>query len=196
MDEKTLVHRWFDEVWNRGREDMIDELFSPQVAYGLGEGDPAVRGPAGFKIFWRNMRSALPDVDIRIEDTVVQRDKAVVRAQRDYAFVRLRPDEAPALQPFGEQTQPVAIPPEHFDQIAAFAAKHEHVTRVRVLFEHRLRGGAQAGEAAVHVRHAGSNPDVRVRRQRAHRPTCSRMVRKLPQSTDPSTRIRTRPTSI
>jgi predicted ester cyclase len=80
MDQKTLVYRWFDEVWNRGREETIDELFSPQgVAYGLGEGDPAVRGPAGFKIFWRNMRSALPDVDIRIEDTIVQGDKAVVR---------------------------------------------------------------------------------------------------------------------
>ena len=76
----TLVHRWFGEVWNQGREDTIDELFAAEgVGHGLGEGGAAVHGPAGFKPFARNLRSALPDIQIRIADTIVQGDKAVVR---------------------------------------------------------------------------------------------------------------------
>lgn len=79
-DPKTLVHRWFDEVWNQGREKSIDELFaSDGVAFGLGEGEAPVHGPEGFKVFFRNMRAALPDVQIDIEDTIVEGDKAVVR---------------------------------------------------------------------------------------------------------------------
>ena len=31
---KALVRRWFDEVWNQGREDAVDELVSryPEAA--------------------------------------------------------------------------------------------------------------------------------------------------------------------
>lgn len=79
-DPSTIIHRWFNEVWTQGREEVIDELFSPHaVGHGLGEGDTDVRGPAEFKTFWRNMRSALPDVSIRIEDTVSQGEMVVVR---------------------------------------------------------------------------------------------------------------------
>jgi steroid delta-isomerase-like uncharacterized protein len=80
LDAGTLIHRWFDEVWNHGREDTIDELFAPDgIAHGLGEAGSGARGPEAFKIFLRNMRSALPDAHVRIEDTIVEGDKAVVR---------------------------------------------------------------------------------------------------------------------
>jgi steroid delta-isomerase-like uncharacterized protein len=80
IDPYTVAHRWFDEVWNQGREETIDELYAGDaIARGLGEGGADVRGPVAFKIFWGNMRSALPDVQIRIEDTVVQGARAVVR---------------------------------------------------------------------------------------------------------------------
>lgn len=79
-DPHKIVHRWFEEVWNQGREETVDELFAPDgVAHGLGEGTADVRGPAGFKVFLRNMRSAFPDVHLRIEDTIVDGGKAVVR---------------------------------------------------------------------------------------------------------------------
>jgi steroid delta-isomerase-like uncharacterized protein len=80
LDPGTLIHRWFDEVWNHGREDSVDELFAPDgIAHGLGEAASEVRGPDAFKIFLRNMRTALPDVSVRIDDTIVHDDKAVVR---------------------------------------------------------------------------------------------------------------------
>jgi steroid delta-isomerase-like uncharacterized protein len=80
IDACTVVHRWFEEVWNQGREETIDELSTTDaIAHGLSDGRSDVCGPAGFKVFWRKIRSALPDVHIRIEDAIVQGGKAVVR---------------------------------------------------------------------------------------------------------------------
>ena len=80
LDPLTLVHRWFDEVWNQGREETVDELSAPGViGHGLGEGGADVRSPAAFKVFLRNMRSAFPDVQIRVEDTIIQGDKIAGR---------------------------------------------------------------------------------------------------------------------
>jgi steroid delta-isomerase-like uncharacterized protein len=80
QDVKTLAHRWFDEVWNQGREETIDELLSKDARiFGLGESDAEVRGPYGFKPFFRNLRTTFPDLHIRIDDTIVDGDKAVVR---------------------------------------------------------------------------------------------------------------------
>src|SRR5215472_1140366 len=80
VDAYTILHRWFDEVWNQGREETVDELLAADgVGYGLGEGDAVARGPAGFKPFLRNMRAALPDVHVSIEDLIAEDDKAVAR---------------------------------------------------------------------------------------------------------------------
>ena len=79
-DATALVHRWFEEVWNQGREATIDELFGEDgVALGLGAGEAPVYGPAGFKVFWRNIRAALPDVRISVEDTVAEGEKVAAR---------------------------------------------------------------------------------------------------------------------
>jgi steroid delta-isomerase-like uncharacterized protein len=79
-DAKAIIHRWFDEVWNQGREAVIEELFAPEgVAVGLGAGEAPVHGPAGFKVFFRNIRTALPDVRIDIDDTIAEGEKVAVR---------------------------------------------------------------------------------------------------------------------
>ncbi len=77
---KTLVRRWFKEVWNEGREATIDELFAENGrAYGLGEGEAEVRTPAQMKLFVRNLRGSIPDVQIRIEDIMAEGDSVMVR---------------------------------------------------------------------------------------------------------------------
>ena len=79
-DNKALVHRWFEEVWNQGREQTIDELLSTDIAaLGLGEIDAEVHNPAQFKIFFHNLKNAFPDLHITIEDTLAEKDKVVVR---------------------------------------------------------------------------------------------------------------------
>lgn len=77
---KSIVRRWFEEVWNRGSEDVIDELFSSDgVAHGIGETDPDIHGPNDFKPFVRNLRSALPDIRIDVEEAMAENDLVCVR---------------------------------------------------------------------------------------------------------------------
>ena len=77
---KALVRRWFREVWNEGREATIDELFAEGgVAYGLGDREAEVRGPAQLKPFVRNLRGTLPDLQISIQDIMAEEDKVMVR---------------------------------------------------------------------------------------------------------------------
>ena len=77
---KALVRRWFKEVWNEGREATIDELFAENgIAYGLGDTEVEARGPAQLKPFVRNLRGALPDLQISIQDIMAEEDKVMVR---------------------------------------------------------------------------------------------------------------------
>ena len=77
---KTVVRRWFEEVWNQGREETIDELFAENgIAYGLGDTEAPVQGPPGIKPFVRNLRGGLPDIRMTIEDITAEGDRVTVR---------------------------------------------------------------------------------------------------------------------
>lgn len=77
---KATIHRWFEQVWNKGAENVVDELFSPKgIAHGIGETDPDLYGPADFKPFVRNLRNAFRDVRIDVEDTVAEGDMVCAR---------------------------------------------------------------------------------------------------------------------
>ena len=80
-DNAALIRRWFEEVWNKGREEAIDELFDEQgVAHGLSDAaGGALRGPAGFKPFFRSFREAFPGIEVVVEDTVSEGDKVAAR---------------------------------------------------------------------------------------------------------------------
>lgn len=83
MAEKsdTLLHRWFEEVWNNRREEAIDEMFEYDgIAHGLADqsgNEP--RGPEGFKPFYRSFVSAIPDLHVDVEDAVVEGDRIAAR---------------------------------------------------------------------------------------------------------------------
>ena len=80
-DNASLIRRWFEEVWNKGREEAIDELFDEKgVAHGLADetGEP-LRGTAGFKPFFRRFREAFPEIEVTVEDTVSEGDRVAAR---------------------------------------------------------------------------------------------------------------------
>src|SRR5437588_11510292 len=59
-ENKALMRRWFEEVWNKGRAEAIPEMFADEgIAHGLSD-DPAspMRGPAGFLPFHTQFREA------------------------------------------------------------------------------------------------------------------------------------------
>lgn len=83
-ENKALIRRWFDEVWNKGRHDLIDQFRAPQaVATGLANGSTKVEGPAAFKAFFSRMRTAIPDLHVTIEDILAEEDKIAVRLSVD-----------------------------------------------------------------------------------------------------------------
>lgn len=76
----AVVHRWFAEVWDEGREDAIDELLAPDaVLHGLGEPGVDARGPAGFKPFFRKFQAAFSDISIQVQQTVSEDDWVACR---------------------------------------------------------------------------------------------------------------------
>jgi predicted ester cyclase len=77
----TLIHRWFEDVWNQGRESVIDELTTEDaISHGLStaEGDD-VRGPATFKPFYRRLKAAFPDIHFTVEDALSDGNKIAAR---------------------------------------------------------------------------------------------------------------------
>jgi steroid delta-isomerase-like uncharacterized protein len=77
----ALIRRWFEEVWNKGREEAIDEMFAEDgIAHGLSDesGEP-MRGATDYKPFFRKFRNAFPDIEIVVEDTITEGDKVAAR---------------------------------------------------------------------------------------------------------------------
>ena len=78
---KTLIRRWFEEVWNKGRPDAIPEMFAQDgIAHGLSD-DAAnpLRGPAGFLPFHSQFREAFPNIEVVIEDQIAEGDMVATR---------------------------------------------------------------------------------------------------------------------
>src|SRR5918993_426181 len=78
---KALIQRWFDEVWNKGREESIGEMFADDgVAHGLSEDvNHPITGPKQFIPFHQTFRGAFPDIKAEIEDMIAEGDKVVAR---------------------------------------------------------------------------------------------------------------------
>jgi steroid delta-isomerase-like uncharacterized protein len=75
-ENKALIRRWFEEVWNKGRVAAIDEMFhSEGVAHGLGDGPEAkLHGPNGFKPFFQSFYSTFPDINVTIDRIISEGD--------------------------------------------------------------------------------------------------------------------------
>jgi steroid delta-isomerase-like uncharacterized protein len=77
----TFMERWFEEVWNKGREDAIDEMTAVDTkGHGLkGPDGKEVDGIVAFKDFYRTFRAAFSDIHVKVEETVTEGDTTVAR---------------------------------------------------------------------------------------------------------------------
>lgn len=74
-----IITRYFEEVWNQGKLDVLDELIaSNYVNHSPGTPNPAP-GPDGLKPIVAALRDGIPDVKFAIQDMVVTPDKVAVR---------------------------------------------------------------------------------------------------------------------
>lgn len=78
-DYKALAQRWFTEVMNEGKLEVIDEICSQDFV----DHDPLPgTSPdfAGLKDFVTQVRSAFPDIETTAEDILVEGDRLAVRS--------------------------------------------------------------------------------------------------------------------
>ena len=78
-ENKALMRRIFEEIWNQGTLDLADELVDPDYV----DHDPAmpeeVRGIEGFKQFVGMYRAGASDARVVVEDMVAEGDKVATR---------------------------------------------------------------------------------------------------------------------
>jgi len=76
---KTSVRRLFEEVWNKGRVLVADELFAPTYTHHDSSTPDVGRGPEGEKKRVTLYRDAFPDIRFTIEDIISESETVVAR---------------------------------------------------------------------------------------------------------------------
>ena len=100
-ENKALLQRWFEEVWNKGRADAIDEMLDENaVVRGLSD-DPSnpLIGPRDFRPFHTLFREAFPNIETVTEDIMAEGDKVAarcsVRARHEGNFLGIDATQSP-----------------------------------------------------------------------------------------------------
>lgn len=74
---RGLIHRFWDEIWNQGHLEIIDQIVSADFLLSLPGRD--LHGPAGLREWAETIRGGLPDVRFTILQTLVDGDEVVTR---------------------------------------------------------------------------------------------------------------------
>lgn len=78
-ENKAIVRRWSEELFNQGNLEVADEIVAPTYRR-HDPGDPfAVEGPEDLKRLVSMLRAQVPDLHISVEDVIAEGDKVVTR---------------------------------------------------------------------------------------------------------------------
>jgi steroid delta-isomerase-like uncharacterized protein len=77
-ENKALVRRYYEELWNRWDLSLADELLAEGLAF-RGSLGVEVRGREGFKDYVCAVRRAFPDFHNRVEELIAEGDKVAAR---------------------------------------------------------------------------------------------------------------------
>ena len=98
-ENKRLARRWFEEVINQGKVELIDELTDAgYVEHELTVPD-LPKGKEGLRALIELYRSAFPDVKTTVEDILAEGDRTVVRTR----WQGTHKGEFQGLQPTGKK---------------------------------------------------------------------------------------------
>jgi steroid delta-isomerase-like uncharacterized protein len=101
-ENKALVHRYLEEVYNKKNVAAIDELIAPNlIAHAYGP--PADR--EGYKQVLSMLFTAFPDYHLTVEDMVAEGDKVAVR----FTWSGTHKGEFTGLAPTGKQVTVTAM---------------------------------------------------------------------------------------
>lgn len=75
---RTVIRRFYDELWNRWDLAVAEEIIAPDVRF-RGSLGTTLRGIDPFKRYVEQVRTAFPDWRSRIDELIAERDKVVAR---------------------------------------------------------------------------------------------------------------------
>ena len=76
---KAIVRRLFEELWNKGNLSVADQLFSPNYAHHDPSTPDVGRGPESEKKRATLYRTAFPDLQLTIEDIIAEGETVMAR---------------------------------------------------------------------------------------------------------------------
>jgi steroid delta-isomerase-like uncharacterized protein len=76
---KEVYRRYTEEIWNKGRDDVIEEVVSPDLAIYYPAFPEPIRGIEGLKQFRATFQNAFPDLQFTLDDLVAEDDRVGVR---------------------------------------------------------------------------------------------------------------------
>ena len=77
-DNKAIVRRLYEEVWNKRRLELVDEIISPSHALHDPNVSGSAVGPEAYKRQVTRFITAFPDLRFTIEDIVGENEKLAV----------------------------------------------------------------------------------------------------------------------
>jgi steroid delta-isomerase-like uncharacterized protein len=75
---EAVVRQFYEELWNRWRLDLADEILSPEIRF-RGSRGSILKGRAEFKRYARATRAAFADWHNRIDELLAVDDRVVTR---------------------------------------------------------------------------------------------------------------------
>ena len=75
--QKETIIRWFEEVWNQGRRETIDELLRPGCV--IHDGETSINGPEEFKLYFDRMRAAFSEIRVTFHEAIADGDLTCLR---------------------------------------------------------------------------------------------------------------------
>ena len=78
-ERKALIRRFYEEVWNRGNLDYLDQVIPPDHIFRIPGFMPGPFGRKEFRQLVATYRTAFPDVHFTIDDQIAEGDRVVHR---------------------------------------------------------------------------------------------------------------------
>jgi len=77
-DNEAIIHRLYEEAWNKRKLEALNELVSPSHALHGPNFSGSSIGPEAYKLQVAQFVRAFPDLRWEIEETISEKDKVVV----------------------------------------------------------------------------------------------------------------------
>jgi steroid delta-isomerase-like uncharacterized protein len=96
---KAIVQRYYDQIWNNGRLDLVEEFIAEDFSEDNGPNIPGLNGRDALKVVIGGIRASMPDLQITLHDVVAEGNKVVTR----YSFAATHQGELMGIPATGNQ---------------------------------------------------------------------------------------------